>query len=183
MGPATREKRHRPAEKRRRAPAPPPARRWRRWRPGVENARGQGSLLLGEPFRHGLDAGRKVGRFAQSQKEHGDAEGEHGIGGGRSHGGHAPQHDRQRETAARAQAVRQPAGTDQPDGISRLKGRRHVAVFLPVPPDDSFQRLFQVGQHAAIHIGDYGGQEQQRADVPAKTRRGGAENIADVMTA
>ena len=48
---------------------------------GIKNTGRQRSLAPGKPFRHGLDAGGKVGGFSQPKKEHGDAECQHRTGG------------------------------------------------------------------------------------------------------
>ena len=126
--------------------------------------------LLGNHSATVLMQAGKVGRFAEAQKEHGEAEGEHRGGEARQHGGDAPERDGDGEAAARAQTVGEAAGADQADGVGRLEGRGHVAVLLFVEADDAFEGVFQVGQHAAIDVGDHGGEEEQGADDPANTR-------------
>ena len=99
----------------------------------VEDAGGEGALLLREPLRHRLDGGREVARFAEAEEEphEGEARGrsrEHhdGQAGGGvevyrgelqprhlvrhrvAHRGHAPEHEGDAEPELRAQLVHDP---------------------------------------------------------------------------
>ena len=136
--------------------------------PGVEDARGQGPLPLGEPLGHGLDRRREVPGLAEPEGEAGDAEAEGGPGGGVGHGRDAPEADGQGVADPGPEAVDEPAEDGQADGVSDLEGRDDIAVLDLAPADDLLQMGRQDAEDLTVDVVDGRGGEEQPADGPAE---------------
>ena len=76
------------------------------------------------------------------------------------------------EGFAGAEAVGNATCAEKPDAVGGFEARRHIAIFVAVPTDDAFEHLFEEAEHAAVDVGDHGSEEEQRANHPAKARRG-----------
>ena len=139
---------------------------------GIEKAGGERALLPGEPLGHGLDAGRKVGRFAESQEKHGDAKGERRGGQAGRHGREAPQHDRDGKCLARPQPVREPSGHHKADRVRHFERGRDISIGDVVPADLLAKGHLKIAENSAVDVGHHRGEEQQAANHPSVSRRG-----------
>jgi hypothetical protein len=84
-----------------------------------------------------------------------------------SHRRRAPQAHDERIADAGSQAINDPAGDDEAQGIGELEGTDDVAVLLLVPANRMLQCGREDGQHLAIHVVDGGCGEEHGADGPA----------------
>src|SRR5579883_605308 len=102
-------------------------------RAGIEDAGGEGALAFREPFRDRFDGRRKVSRFAQAEKEPGEAESGDGANQGVAHGGEAPKAGGGGVAQAGSGAVNEAASEQKADGIGSLKGIHDIGVLNFAP--------------------------------------------------
>jgi hypothetical protein len=95
---------------------------------------------------------------------------EHGRLGMRD-GGHAPDHDREREPGARAHLVDHPPRDQEPDRVGELEREDDVGVVDLAPAELLLQRRLEDADHLAVDVVDRRREEQQRADHPAVVPR------------
>ena len=134
----------------------------------VEESGCERPLALGKPLCHRLDAGGKVGGLAQTEQKHGQRKTGDRKRRARQHGCDAPQSDGDRERLARAQLVGQTTRDQHRDAVSQLERDCDDPVLVVVQArDNAFERVFEIGDHGAVDIGDDRGEKQKRANHPA----------------
>ena len=84
-----------------------------------------------------------------------------------SHGGRAPDEDRERESLARAEPVDELSDEQQSGTVGELEGGDDVAVSNFCPTELDLQHRLEQRDHLAVHVVHGGREEQQAADQPA----------------
>src|SRR5262249_53407304 len=93
-----------------------------------------------------------------------------------SHGRDRPEADSDGEPDSRADAIHQPARIDIAERVRELKRDDDVAVVDLAPSEPLLERRLENADHLAVDVVDRGGEEQQRADRPAKAVRAGGRD-------
>ena len=162
---------------------------------GVEDAGRKRPLFAREPFGNCLNRAGKVAGLSKAQRkssahEAGDrctvGESEH-----REHRSHAapkkqdpcvrhrrdaPHNDSNRKAHARAQAIHEPPGEEEPDGVGKLKREDDVAVIELAPAELLLQRRLENADDLTIDVVDDRRKKEQPAHIPsvvANLGRGG----------
>ena len=80
----------------------------------------------------------------------------------------APESDGEREAAARAEPIHEPAHQDEAQRVGGLKPEDDVAVGDFVPAQLRFESRLQDANYLAINVIDCGGEKEERTDRPTE---------------
>ena len=134
---------------------------------GVEDARCERTLLLGEPLRHRLDGGGEVPALGEAEKGAGDGEAGDRTHEGMPHRGDAPPEDGDGVALPHADPIIQPPHQQVTERVREAEPGDDVRRSPPRTSELRGERRRQDAQDRAVHVVDRGGSEQERADHPA----------------
>lgn len=137
-------------------------------RSGIENPDCQGPLAHREPFAHGFDRGREIGRFGGAEQEPAKRELAGGLGEGVRQVGARPGTDGDGETAPRPEAVDQPPAHRVHDGVADKEGGGDVRVLQGIDPHFPLQSRSKQGQDLPVQVIEGSRQAEQAGDIPAQ---------------
>src|SRR5207253_1399417 len=127
----------------------------------------QGAFLLGKPLGNGLDASRKIPRFAQPEHEAREPKSKNATCEGVAHRRQTPHADGKCISNPGAYPVHQSADYQKPQCVGSLKCCNDVAVLDLIPSDDVLELWSQQSEDLAIHVIDSGSKKQKRTRTPA----------------
>jgi len=135
--------------------------------PRVEDAGGESALSRRKPQARGLDAGREVRGFRDSEKEAADHEapgrGRETVGRGRE----APETNGERQRALHPDPVDEPPLGYESDGVADLEPEVDVGVVEGGPAHRPRQDGLEDAERGAVDVVDGGGEEEEGHHGPA----------------
>jgi len=137
-------------------------------RAAVQKGGGKGALPLGEPEGDRFDRRWEIAPLGGTEPRPGDEESAQVGGESVAGGGDAPGAHRKGIAQLRPEGVDEPAEGHLAERIGPLEGRIDPAKILVGPVHALVQDGFDEGKDLPVRVIDRGGQEQEKADEPAK---------------